>query len=73
MRNCGLGALQQRGIVVSYDDVIVGEYTTDLLVEDQVIVELKVVSALRRVCPTMPELSARHWQALMPADQLRSA
>ncbi len=29
-----------------YGDVIVGEYTADLLVEDQIIIELKVVSAL---------------------------
>jgi GxxExxY protein len=34
------------GIVVFYDGVIVGEYIADLLVEDQVIVELKVVAAL---------------------------
>ena len=49
MRKCGLGAVQQRGIVVVYDDVIVGEFTADLLVEDQVIVELKVVGALSDV------------------------
>jgi GxxExxY protein len=46
MQKCGLGAVQQRGIVVFYDNVIVGDYTVDLLVEDQVIVELKVVAAL---------------------------
>jgi GxxExxY protein len=46
MRKRGLGVVQQRGIVVFYDDVIVGEFTADLLVEDQVIVELKVVGAL---------------------------
>jgi GxxExxY protein len=46
MRKCGLGVVQQRGIVVCYDDVIVGEFAADLLVEDQVIVELKVVAAL---------------------------
>jgi GxxExxY protein len=49
MRKCGLGAVQQRGIIVLYDDVIVGEFTADLLVEDQVIVELKVVGALSDV------------------------
>src|SRR5271165_781499 len=49
MRKCGLGAIQQRGIVVFYDDIIVGEFTADLLVEDQVIVELKVVGALSDV------------------------
>jgi GxxExxY protein len=46
MRKCGLGVVQQRGLVVFYDDVIGGEYTADLLGEDQVIVELKVVAAL---------------------------
>jgi GxxExxY protein len=46
MRKCGLGVVRQRGIVVFYDDVIVGEYTADILVEDQVIVELKVVAGL---------------------------
>jgi GxxExxY protein len=46
MRKSGLGVVQQRGIVVFYDDVIVGEYTADLIVEDQVIVELKVVGTL---------------------------
>ena len=49
MRKCGLGAVQQRGIVVFYDDVIVGDFTADLPVEDQDIVELKVVSALSDV------------------------
>jgi GxxExxY protein len=34
------------GIVVFYDDVIVGEFAADLIVEDQVIVELKVAGAL---------------------------
>jgi GxxExxY protein len=46
VRKCGLGVVQQRGIVVFYDGLIVGEYTADLLVEDQVIVELKVVGSL---------------------------
>src|SRR5476649_910333 len=46
MRKCGLGVVQQRGIVVFYDDVIGGEYTADILGEDQVIVELKVVGGL---------------------------
>ena len=49
MRKSGLGVVQQRGIVVFYDDVIVGEFTADLLVEDQVIVALKVVGGLSDV------------------------
>ena len=47
MRKPGLDIVQQRGIVVFYDDVIVGEYTADLIVEDQVIVELKCKSLPR--------------------------
>ena len=46
MRKSRIGVVQQRGIVVFYDGLIVGEYTADLLVEDQVIVELKVVGSL---------------------------
>jgi hypothetical protein len=42
MRKSGFGVVQQREIVVFCDNVIVGEYTANLLVEDQVIVELKV-------------------------------
>jgi GxxExxY protein len=49
MRKSGLGVAQQRGIVVFYDEVIVGGCTADLIVEDQVIVELKVVCALSDV------------------------
>lgn len=32
MRKSGLSVVQQRGMVVIYDGVIVGEYTVDLLV-----------------------------------------
>ena len=39
MRKCGRGIVRQRGIVVFYDDVIVGEQTADLMVEDRVIVD----------------------------------
>jgi GxxExxY protein len=49
MRKAGLGVVQQRGIVVFYDGVVVGEYTADLIVEDAVIIELKVVGALSDV------------------------
>ena len=45
----GLGVVQQHGIEVRYDDVIVGEYTADLLVEQAVVVELKAVKALDSV------------------------
>jgi GxxExxY protein len=39
----------EQGIVVFYDDVIVGEYSADRLVEDKVIVELKVAGGLSDV------------------------
>ena len=46
LRKHGLAVAQQGGVVVRYDGFIVGEYTTDLLVEDAVLVELKAVKAL---------------------------
>ncbi len=49
MRKCGLSVVHQRGIVVFYSDVIVGEHTANLLVEDQVIVERKVAGTLSDV------------------------
>jgi len=42
----GLIVKQQHPIRVIYDNVIVGDYFADLVVEDKVIVELKAVSAL---------------------------
>jgi GxxExxY protein len=49
LRNAGLGVAQQHAITVRYDDVIVGEYFADLLVEDSVVVELKAVKSLESV------------------------
>ncbi len=49
LRKSGLAVAQQRGVVVKYADVVVGEYTTDLLVEDSMLVELKAVRALDNV------------------------
>ena len=37
---------QQYPISVRYDDVVIGEYQADLLIEGQVIVELKAAKAL---------------------------
>lgn len=42
----GLRVAQQHPILVRYEDVSVGEYYADLLVEDRVIVELKAVKDL---------------------------
>jgi len=49
LRMAGLQVSQQHAIVVNYNDVIVGEYAADLLVEGTIIVELKAVKALDSV------------------------
>jgi GxxExxY protein len=48
LRASGFAVEQQRGMNVSYKDVLVGEYFTDLLVEGVVVVELKTVQVLNR-------------------------
>jgi len=45
----GLKVEQQRGVSVQYEGVVVGEFATDLLVEDRIILELKALSALDNV------------------------
>ena len=42
----GLIVVQQCSVKVHYNDVVVGEYFADLLVEDMLLVELKTVKAL---------------------------
>lgn len=44
LRAAGLKGIQQFPIKVHYRDAIVGEFFADLLVEDQVLVELKAVT-----------------------------
>jgi GxxExxY protein len=46
LRKAGLAVLQQQGVAVHYDGIVAGEYVTDLLVEDTIVVELKAVRAL---------------------------
>ena len=46
LRKAGLAVLQQRGVTVMYDGVIVGDYAVDLLVQEAVIVELKAIKAM---------------------------
>ena len=43
LRKSGLAVTQQRGVFAKYDDIVVGAYPTDLVVEDTVVVELKAV------------------------------
>jgi GxxExxY protein len=47
LRKAGLTVAQQQGVSVTYDEVIVGEYAADLLVEAAVVVELKAVQGSR--------------------------
>ena len=49
LRKSGLAVAQQHGIAVTYDGIIVGEYTTDLLVEDALLIELKAVKGLDNI------------------------
>jgi GxxExxY protein len=46
LRKAGLSIEQQRPINVYYDGVLVGEYVADLLVDEQVLIELKAARAL---------------------------
>lgn len=42
----GLSALPQQPIQVQYDGIVVGEYYADLIVEKEVLIELKAVKSL---------------------------
>ena len=46
IRKAGLTVMQQRGVTVTYDGIVVGEYCMDLLVAQVLLVELKTVKAL---------------------------
>lgn len=46
LRKIGITVLQQHSIKVLYDQVEVGDYVADLLVENQVLVELKAIKAI---------------------------
>ena len=46
LRKFGLAVSQQHPAVVRYDGIAVGEYAVDLLVENIVLVELKVAKAI---------------------------
>jgi GxxExxY protein len=46
LRKAGLVVEQQRGITVMYDDMVVGEYFADLMIEDCLLVEIKAVNTL---------------------------
>jgi len=46
LRRQGLRVIQQGGISVRYESEIVGEYFADLVIDDRIIVELKVARSL---------------------------
>ena len=48
LRQSGLTVAQLRAITVTYDGVVVGDYSVDLLVEGTIIVELKATGL--RLC-----------------------
>jgi GxxExxY protein len=49
LRKGGLVVSQQHPMVVRYDGVVVGEYAVDLLVEQTILVELKVARAIDEI------------------------
>jgi GxxExxY protein len=49
LRDIGLSVQQQAPIPVNYKNNIVGEYSSDLLVENSVLVELKAVKTLDEI------------------------
>ena len=51
LRQRGLKAECQVAIQVYYKDEVVGEYFADIVVEDQVIIELKAVEQLQKIHP----------------------
>ena len=46
LKKAGLKTTSQKTIQVFYDDILVGDFVPDLIVEDRVIVELKCVNSL---------------------------
>jgi len=49
LRRAGLAVRRRAGVTVQYDGIAVGQYRTDLLIEQEVAVELKAVRALDNV------------------------
>ena len=49
LRKAGLKVTQQVSLKVWYDEIVVGEYVADLIVEDVILVELKAIQTLDAV------------------------
>ncbi len=63
LRKCGLEVHQQRSIQVVYDNVVVGDYLADLVVNDCLILELKVAKSIDSIhmAQTINYLKASHF------------
>ncbi|MEA1962363.1 MAG: GxxExxY protein [Bacillota bacterium] len=48
LRKRGLTVVQQHPINVYYEDILVGEYCADLIIENKIVVELKAISTLTK-------------------------
>jgi GxxExxY protein len=46
LRKAGLAVAQQHAITVTYDDIVIGQYTADIVVNGLILVELKATKAL---------------------------
>ena len=46
LRKAGLKVAQQHAVQVFYEGVVVGDYVADLIVEEEILIELKAVKAL---------------------------
>ncbi|MCX5891927.1 MAG: GxxExxY protein [Deltaproteobacteria bacterium] len=46
LRRAGFEVKQQHGMQVRYEGIVVGDFVADLLIEEKVLIELKVVKAL---------------------------
>jgi len=49
LKRLGLDADAQRPIKVYYDDVVVGEFIADIVVNDSIILELKAIRAINKI------------------------
>ena len=49
LRKSGLAVSQQHPMLVRYDGIVVGHYTVDLLVEQTILVELKVAKVIDEI------------------------
>lgn len=49
LTKAGLTVARQHSITIVYDDVVVGQYVADMLVDDMLLVEIKAVRAFEEI------------------------